>query len=110
MAANTDIIVYNFEALDACSGRLQTVINAVDVTKESLKTLRNSTRSFWEGTAHDGFDTKLGAFNELMEAYLDKLVVTKSKLDTAIAMERQNENTLTGVSNQLTDSSSIFDI
>ncbi|MBR5088505.1 MAG: WXG100 family type VII secretion target [Ruminiclostridium sp.] len=102
MAAN-EAIKYSFDTLDQCSTKMGNVVSTVNDITQTLTNLRDGVNSFWEGKAQKAYVERSDElFKKLGELY-EELDKSKKKLDSAIAIQRANEEALTGDVNKLSD-------
>lgn len=89
-----NVLVYKFDDLDRCSVKIGQVAEALDRVKGMSDNIRNVSAGYWQGEAYEAF---LMRFTELMNAVdtlHGQISRNREKLDRAIALERQNEESL----------------
>lgn len=90
--AKNDIIVYNFLHLENLSTRMGWVIEALDDVKKLSKQSGEAAKEYWQGQAYDVFQNRVTDMNKYLDKLYEQVSASKSKLDKAIEMEKQNES------------------
>ena len=93
--ADSTVLVYKFDELERCSGRMGQVAEALDRVRSIITNLKSGVGDYWQGEACEAFEVRFANMNQAIEKLYNQVNTNKQKLDKAIALERQNEEDLT---------------
>lgn len=97
-----NVLVYRFEELESSSGKMSVVLEAIDNISSISENLRAEMNDYWIGKASDAFEVQMKKMTGSIEKLYDDIRISKEKLDKAIALEKQNEESITNeVTNDL---------
>lgn len=93
--ADMNVLVYKFDELDSCSAKMGQVIESLERLKDASKNVRSSVSDYWQGVTYDEFAGRLTKLDQAIAKLLSQIRSNKEKLDKAISLEKENEQTLT---------------
>lgn len=93
--ADKDIIVFNFQELMSISNNMSVITSVLENVRNTTDSLKTSSSDFWQGEAHEAFLKRVTDMETSLQKLYDQVDKSRKKLDTAIQLETQNEDSLT---------------
>lgn len=92
--ADQNILVYKFSELERCSSRMGQVTEALERLHSTAENAKNSVCDYWQGDAYEAFIDRFSKLQGALEKLHEQIDRNKQKLDKAIALEKENEQSL----------------
>ncbi|MGN0692572.1 MAG: WXG100 family type VII secretion target [Oscillospiraceae bacterium] len=90
-----NVLVYKFSELEQCSADMGKAAEALGRIRTELKRLTESADADWQGKAYSAFAERSSLLIKAAEKLYEQVNSNKSKLDKAIALQKQNEEDIT---------------